>query len=81
MMISMESNIILPRLMKTVDDRLGFFTNHVSVSILIICAVSLILRLTFFEPEAPIRQDANAYFWYAIDMSILKSLSAFLSRK
>lgn len=69
----MESNIILPRLMKTVDDRLGFFTNHVSVSILIICAVSLILRLTFFEPEAPIRQDANAYFWYAIDMSILKS--------
>ena len=74
MMISTESNTILPKLMKTVDERFGFFTNHISVSILIICAVSLILRLTFFEPEALIRQDANAYFWYAIDMNILKNI-------
>lgn len=74
MMISTESNTILPRLMKTVDEKLEFFTNHISISILIICAASFILRLTFFEPEAPIRQDANAYFWYAIDMNILKNI-------
>lgn len=73
-MINTESKTVLPRLMKIADERLGFFTNHVSVSILIICIVSLILRLTFFEPEAPIRQDANAYFWYAMDMSILKNI-------
>lgn len=72
-MISLESNIILSRLMKNIDERLGFFTNHVLVSILIIFAVSLIFRLAFFEPEVPIRQDANAYFWYAMDMNILKN--------
>ena len=74
MVISTESNTILPRLMKTVDEKLGFFTNHVLISIVIICAVSFILRLYFFEPEIPIRQDANAYFEYAMDMSILKNI-------
>ena len=73
MMISTESDTILIRLIKTVDAGFGFFTNHILVCILIIFALSLILRLTFFEPEISIRQDANAYLWYAIDMSILKS--------
>ena len=74
MMINTESNAILSRLIKTVDEKLGFFTNHVLISIVIICAVSFILRLYFFEPEIPIRQDANAYFEYAMDMSILKNI-------
>ncbi len=72
-MISTESNTILPKLMKTVDNKFGFFTNHVLISIVIICGVSFILRLYFFEPEIPIRQDATAYFHYAMDMSILKT--------
>ena len=72
-MISTESNTILPKLMKTVDDKLEYFTNHVLISIIIICGASFILRLYFFEPEIPIRQDATAYFHYAMDMSILKT--------
>ncbi|MEX2192371.1 MAG: glycosyltransferase family 39 protein [Nitrosarchaeum sp.] len=74
MMINTESNAILSRLIKTVDDRLEFFTSHILISIVIICVVSFILRLYFFEPEIPIRQDANAYFEYAMDMSILKNI-------
>ena len=72
-MISTESNTILPKLMKTVDDKLEYFTNHVLISIIIICGASFILRLYFFEPEIPVRQDATAYFHYAMDMSILKT--------
>jgi len=66
--------VILSRLIKTVDERLRFFTNHVSISVVIICTVSFILRLYFFELEIPLRQDANAYFEYAMDMSILKNI-------
>jgi len=74
MVISTESNTILARLMKTVDEKLEFFSNHVLISIVIICGIAFILRLYFFEPEIPIRQDATAYFHYAMDMSILKTI-------
>ena len=70
----MKSDTILLKLIKTVDEKLGFFTNHVLISIIIICGISFILRLYFFEPEIPVRQDANAYLEYAMDMSILKNI-------
>ena len=57
-----------------VERKLDFFTKNVIISLLIIGALSLLLRLLFFEPSIPIRQDAVSYFWYANDVSILKKI-------
>jgi len=53
------------------EEKLTFFTKKPIISLLILGIVSLSIRLLFFDPEIPIRQDANGYFWYAMDMSIL----------
>ena len=57
-----------------VEEKISFFSNKPIISLFIIGIISIAMRLLFFEPELPIRQDANSYFWYAMDMSILKSL-------
>ena len=56
------------------EEKISFFPNNPIISLVIIGIISIAMRLLFFDPELPIRQDANSYFWYAIDMSILKSL-------
>ena len=53
------------------EEKITFFTEKPVISLLIIGIISLSIRLLFFESETLIRQDANAYFWYAMDMSIL----------
>ena len=54
-----------------VEEKISFFIDNPIISLFIIGIIALGTRLLFFEPEIPIRQDANAYFWYAMDMSIL----------
>ena len=54
-----------------IEEKINFFIKYPIISLIIIGIISLSIRLLFFEPEIPIKQDANAYFWYAIDMSIL----------
>lgn len=53
------------------EEKLGFFVNNPIIALVIIGLISFLIRLFIFESELPIRQDANAYFWYAMDMSIL----------
>ena len=62
---------IIYSLIYKIENRISFFTKKPAISLLIIGIIGLGIRLSFFESEIPIRQDANAYFWYAIDMSIL----------
>ena len=57
-----------------IDEKIRFFIERPFISLLIIGIISLSIRLLFFEPEIPIRQDANGYFEYAMDMSILKNI-------
>jgi len=54
-----------------IEEKINFFIDKPIISLFIIGIVSLAIRLLFFEPDIPIRQDANAYFDYAMDMSIL----------
>ena len=54
-----------------IEEKITFFTENPIVSLFIIGIIALSIRLLLFETELPIRQDANAYFWYAMDMSIL----------
>ena len=56
-----------------IDKKLDFFTRNVMISLLIITAFAFMFRLLFFVSDIPIRQDALGYFWYANDMSIVKS--------
>lgn len=62
---------MISSLIVKIEKKITFFTDNPIVSLLIIGIIALIIRLSFFELELPIRQDAHAYFWYAIDMSIL----------
>lgn len=55
-----------------IEEKISFFTDNPVISLFVIGVIALGIRVLFFEPEIPIRQDANAYFWYAMDMSILK---------
>ena len=73
-MTSKETNPILSSLIYKFEDRISFFVEKPIISLSIIGIVSLLIRLVFLETELPIRQDANAYFWYAMDMSILNHL-------
>ena len=57
-----------------IESKLDFFSKFPFMGLLIIGIIGIFLRFVFLETELPIRQDANAYFWYAIDMSILKQI-------
>lgn len=65
-----DKTIISSRIYK-IEEKLDFFIQKPVIALLVIGIFSLSIRLLFFEPEIPIRQDANSYFWYAMDMSIL----------
>ena len=69
-----EHSSIFSSMIYKIEEKIGFFTERPFISLLIIGIISLSIRLLFFEPEIPIRQDANAYFEYAMDMSILKNI-------
>ncbi len=69
-----EENSTLSSLIYKLEDKIGFFAEKPIIALLIIGIVALSIRLSFLEVELPIRQDANAYFWYAMDMSILDHL-------
>jgi len=64
----MKNNLSLQKLEKKLD----FFTNNVTLSLLIIGGIALILRLSIFHQDIPLTIDALLYFWYANDLSILQ---------
>jgi len=56
-----------------IENRLGsLFRNHVLI-LISIGVGALIIRLFYFPFDIPIILDGLAYFWYAIDMSVLGS--------
>jgi len=73
-LINNKENSIYPTIINKVENKLGFFTNRPIISLIIIGIIALSLRIMILELELPIKQDANAYFWYAMDMSVLKSI-------
>ncbi len=69
--MSVNDRTRISSLIYKIEEKISFFTVNPVISLFIIGVIALGVRLLFFEPEIPIRQDANAYFWYAMDMSIL----------
>jgi hypothetical protein len=69
--MSFNDKTMTSSLIYKIEEKINFFIDYPIISLFIIGIISLSIRLLFFEPDLPIRQDANAYFWYAIDMSIL----------
>ncbi len=58
--------------MQTLENKINIFLNKPILSLAIIAAISLILRLIYFPFEIPVVLDGLSYFWYASDISILK---------
>ncbi len=56
------------------EETANVFTEKPIIALFIIGIIAITIRLSFLETELPIRQDANGYFWYAMDMSILNHL-------
>ena len=56
------------------DDKLGFFTKNPIISLSIIAAIAVSLRLDFVHFDIPITSDALLYFNYAIDVVTLGHL-------
>lgn len=56
------------------EKKLGLFFSSTAVSLSVIIGTSLILRFYFFPFGIPLTLDAQAYFWYASDASILGKL-------
>jgi len=57
---------------QNLEKKLDFFSNKVTLSLLIISVIALILRFSFFHQDIPLILDALLYFWYANDLSILQ---------
>ena len=57
-----------------VGTRFEILTKFPIIGLIIIGLIGVLIRLVFLDVELPIRQDANAYFWYAMDMSILRNV-------
>ena len=68
-----ERKIIFHGIINVIENKLEILTSRPIISLILIGIFGLLLRLMIFEPEIPIRQDANAYFWYAIDMKMLQN--------
>jgi len=69
--MNFNDRTMISSLIYKIEEKISFFTDKPMISLFIIGIASLAIRLLFFEPEIPIRQDANAYFSYAMYMSIL----------
>ncbi len=70
-MTNVNNRSRMSSLIYKVEEKISFFIDNPIISLFIIGIIALGTRVLFFEPEILIRQDANAYFWYAMDMSIL----------
>ena len=57
-----------------VEKKLDFFARNVVISLFLIGAIGLFLRLYYFPYNIPITDDALEYFFYATDTSILGRL-------
>jgi 4-amino-4-deoxy-L-arabinose transferase-like glycosyltransferase len=66
-----EKNNQCANLINKIESNLYIFTKFPIIGLLVISIIAIFIRLLFLDTELPIRQDANAYFWYAMDMSIL----------
>lgn len=69
-----KKSSMFPSLIFKIEEKCIFFAKMPVIILLIIGIIALTIRLLFLESELPIRQDANFYFWYAMDMSILHNL-------
>ena len=69
--MNFNDRTMISSLIYKIEEKITFFIDKPVISLLIIGSISLAIRLLFFDSEISIRQDANAYFWYAMDMSIL----------
>ncbi len=67
-----EKNNQCVNFIEKLESGLNIFTKFPILGLGIIILMGIFIRLLFLDIELPIRQDANAYFWYAMDMSILK---------
>ena len=66
-----EKNNQYANFVEKLESSLHIFIKFPILGLLAIFLIGLFIRLLFFDTELPIRQDANSYFWYAMDMSIL----------
>ncbi|MDE1817954.1 MAG: glycosyltransferase family 39 protein [Thaumarchaeota archaeon] len=67
-----SSNINIPNYIGIIERKLNFFTKNTVISIIILCAISLGIRLYYFPYNLPFIQDALVtYFLNANDVSIL----------
>jgi hypothetical protein len=68
-----DRNLILK-----MQSSLDFFARNTTVSLIIICAIGLFLRLFYFPFNVPLTLDALEYFFYATDTSLLGKLTPFI---
>ena len=55
--------------------KLNDITKRTTLYLVIICSVSLLIRLFYFPFDIPLTHDAVGYFWYAIDTKVLEHLA------
>ena len=63
------------QLFARVETSFEILTKFPIIGLIIIGLIGVLIRLVFFDVELLITQDANAYFWHAMDMSILKNIT------
>ncbi len=56
------------------ENKLKFFTEHVWISLFLVCIGGLVLRLFYFPYNLPIILDGLYYFWFAYDVSMIGHL-------
>lgn len=56
------------------ENKLKFFTEHVWISLFLVCIGGLVLRLFYFPYNLPIILDGLYYFWFAYDVSMVGHL-------
>lgn len=61
-----------------IEKKLDFFARNAVVSLFIIGAIGLFIRLYYFPNNIPVTADAIIYFWYAIDISIVGHIPGYL---
>lgn len=66
------SNTNITRYAGIIEKKLEFFTRNTIISLVLLCAISLGIRLYYFPYNIPLIQDALVtYFFYSSDISIL----------
>ena len=57
--------------MNELKTKINFSNTQLALVLLCLIGISIIFRIFVFPNELPLPQDAEVYFWYANDMSIL----------